>query len=1145
MTELPPTVDQLATEFEEVLRANQRPRIETFLVSIDAPQRLTLLRRLVHVESCFRRQQGEPVSKADYLDRFPELDGELDPLLEETIGTVHSLENTDVVRAGATSRAAQDLILNLGADHVPRSRQFGDYELLDQIARGGMGVVWKARQRKANRVVALKMILTGGFAGPEEIKRFLAEAEAAAHLNHPNIVPLYDVGEVNGRHYFSMAYIDGKSLDRVAREQPMESRRAAELTVQIADAVEYAHQKGIIHRDLKPGNILLDVDGKPQVTDFGLAKRFDTDSQLTATGQVMGTPSYMPPEQALGKTELVGPVSDVYSIGALLYHLLTGRAPFRAASVVETLDQVVNQEPVPVKKLNPEVPRDLETIIHKSLRKDLHQRYPTAGALADDLRRYLEHRPIRARRTSLAGRVWRWSRRNRAVAALLLAIAVSLMGTLGLTSYAAFVYREMATTESRLRNRMSDRLYLAEMEAADDVLQQPQLQVGAVNTLMHWYPRNPKYSNYISDTTRDLRGWEWYFLFGATHRLSTATPGKLLSVDVNQDQLMGFGFANHFAAIGFRQRSGGVTWNAHTATTAVVSFARDGKMIATGGLDGSVGVWSLNPRKRLASLEHPAAVRSLSFDDTGQMLVTHAEDGKLRVWQWQTSTIATTIESEVSPIPACQVSPDGQLIAAGASDGNAFPLKIWNLRTGMQLQTLNRQNHTGPIQCLHWSPDGRRIVTGSSDRSVRIWDLGTSKLHFRFDGHHHPVRAVAWSPDGKRIASAGEDMEVYVLDAMTGEQLDVFGHKGGEAASVRSLAWSPDNKKLICAIENGLLDKIDFENRATRTFSIGEVEFQSDVAALHWRPNQYQIVATHGAQSVVWSAETDTRLVPTEPLTCWSSDENYRASLERNGDETYLEIHRQNTDEVVLHSQIRESPMRLSWNPMHSELAVQSKRSILIWRSAREDGDPVLLADHDEKRYGLIDAMTWSSDGTKVVVGTKTGFLRIFDANSGKSKVEFQLPQRGFQPTQIHGIAWKPRSSLFAIGTGHHRIYFYDYEQLARETVHTKNEPGIISHESHLRSLAWSPDGKRLASASADRTVKIWDVDVDTLDNIEKRKTLTIPHAADVRDVAWSTSGRQLASLTDQGRVTIFDATLGYERSDFHDQNPDLVRWTD
>ncbi len=258
---------------------------------------------------------------------------------------------------------------------APKVAYFGDYELLEEIARGGMGVVYKARQMSLNRPVALKMILAGEWATPEARQRFRAEAEAAANLQHPNIVAIHEVGEHEGQQYFSMDFVAGKNLAELVRGNPLSAERVASYVKTIAEAVHFAHQRGILHRDLKPQNVLIDADDRPRITDFGLAKRVETDSGLTRTGDVLGSPSYMPPEQASSRPDELGPPSDVYSLGAILYELLTGRPPFRGVTPLETLCQVIQSPPVSPRKLNPDVPQDLETICLKCLEKRPQQRY--------------------------------------------------------------------------------------------------------------------------------------------------------------------------------------------------------------------------------------------------------------------------------------------------------------------------------------------------------------------------------------------------------------------------------------------------------------------------------------------------------------------------------------------------------------------------------------------------------------------------------------------------------------------------------------------------------------------------------------------------------------------------------------------------
>ena len=307
------------------------------------------------------------------------------------------------------------------------SNQFGDYEIIQEIARGGMGVVYKARQLSLNRTVALKKILSGQLAGEEDLKRFQIEAEASAQLDHVGIVPVYDFGQVDGQYYFSMGFVEGDDLAERIRQRPMEAEAAAAMMIKIAQAVGYANGQGVIHRDLKPSNVLLDAQNEPKVTDFGVAKQQGNDSEMTAQGQILGTPSYMPPEQAAGQGEAVDQRSDVYALGAILYALLTGRPPFQAATAMETMIQVLDQDPVPISQLNASIPRDLETICLKCLQKDPARRYASAEALGDDLQRFLSDEPIVARPPTRVEQLGRWVRKNRATAIASGVVAAALI----------------------------------------------------------------------------------------------------------------------------------------------------------------------------------------------------------------------------------------------------------------------------------------------------------------------------------------------------------------------------------------------------------------------------------------------------------------------------------------------------------------------------------------------------------------------------------------------------------------------------------------------------------------------------------------------------------------------------------------------
>src|SRR3989449_1046034 len=328
---------------------------------------------------------------------------------------------------------------------MPMLMDFGDYELLEQIGRGGQGVVFRARQKSLNRIVALKVIGLGNWATKAHLKRFRLEAEAAARLEHPGIVPIHEVGERDGSCYFSMKFVEGGQLDEVIKRTPMSIRRAVELIEKVARTVHYAHEHGILHRDIKPGNILLDAKGEPHLTDFGLARLIESESSVTHTLDVLGTPSYMAPEQAVGNKAAISSVTDVYGLGAVLYQLLTGQPPFAGGATYETIKLLLDTEPRPPRLLNPKIDRDLSTICLKCVEKDAKRRYTSALALAEDLERWLKHEPILARHTGVIGRSRKWVRRNPS-SALLAACLVALAAAAGWIVWKSELIRHPVTT---------------------------------------------------------------------------------------------------------------------------------------------------------------------------------------------------------------------------------------------------------------------------------------------------------------------------------------------------------------------------------------------------------------------------------------------------------------------------------------------------------------------------------------------------------------------------------------------------------------------------------------------------------------------------------------------------------------------------
>jgi tetratricopeptide (TPR) repeat protein len=462
-------IHDVVTRFEEAwYGAESPPAIEPFLIAISSDRRNALLLDLVHTDLYQRLRAHLPVQVEDYLQRYPELRAQheeiVDLIVAEWDARRHAGDTPSVAEYCARFPDDQPELMSRLLEQTDKGEppgaplalpQVPGFELLEQLGQGGMGKVYKARQLAPARVVALKMILAGAHAGPEDVGRFRTEADAVAGLQHPHVVQLFQVGDHNGLPYFCMELCGGGSLAHQLQAAPLEPRQAAALLERLAGAVEAAHRQRILHRDLKPANVLLTAEGEPKISDFGLAKRLDHVSGPTQTGAIVGTPSYMAPEQAQGNSKEIGPAADVYALGAILYECLTGRPPFKAATTLETLRQVLVEEPVPPSRLQPGVPRDLETICLKCLEKDRARRYPSAADLAADLRRHQRDEPVQARRTGAWERLRKFARRNRGLTAGLAAgLFALLVGIAALVAIAVLVSvhnAELAQTNQDLR----------------------------------------------------------------------------------------------------------------------------------------------------------------------------------------------------------------------------------------------------------------------------------------------------------------------------------------------------------------------------------------------------------------------------------------------------------------------------------------------------------------------------------------------------------------------------------------------------------------------------------------------------------------------------------------------------------------------
>jgi WD40 repeat protein/tRNA A-37 threonylcarbamoyl transferase component Bud32 len=670
-----------------------------------------------------------------------------------------------------------DTSLSISLAPVVR-RSFGDYEILEELARGGMGVVYKARQVKLGRIVALKMILAGHLAAAEEVQRFYAEAEAAATLDHPGIVPIYEVGQCEGQHFFSMGYVEGQSLSRRVAAGPLTAREAARLVRQIADAIAYAHGQGVIHRDLKPSNVLIDKEGQPRVSDFGLARRQDRDSHLTTTGQVLGTPSYMPPEQAAGRIREIGPVSDVYGIGAILYAVLTGRAPFHSDNVVDTLRQVLEQEPVPPRQLNAAVPRDLETICLKCLQKEPRRRYGSARELVAELDRFLNDEPILARPVGSLVRGVRWCRRNKVVASLALLFVGALVVGIAVSSYFAYTSHLNAVSAGEAADEAATARDDARERLRDSLLAQS---------------RAGRWSGRLGRRFEGLR---------AIAEAAEIRPG----IDLRSEAIACLALAD----LGVSEESVPLP-----ANVPVLAFDTEVSRYARADAQGNVSIHRVDDGQQVADLRrsgHPAWIARFSPDGKHLAAKYHPPDepNSNRVVVWDVARQSPALElPEALLADGLDFAPDGRSIALAEKGG----IVVYELPSGQVLQRLRpvpgahtlrydpqgkwlavsslqppvvqivalsadqpraiTLAHPAGVRGVDWHPNGRFLAAACGDAHVYLWDVSgpVPKQRAVMPGHEGVITHVAFDSTGTLMASTGWDGLIYLWDAWSGEPL--------------------------------------------------------------------------------------------------------------------------------------------------------------------------------------------------------------------------------------------------------------------------------------------------------------------------------------------------------------------------------------
>jgi serine/threonine protein kinase/WD40 repeat protein len=803
--------DQSGGEFSE--RDNRvREVISTYLAALGAgtatdPESLVALHPDLAEELCAfllgRASSGEAADLTTGRDSgSSHLDGSATELLGPGATREGSSPTTDAHESTESTASAGGKYEAVGTGtHV---RNFGDYELLGLLGKGGMGVVYKARQLSLNRLVAIKMLQSKMLPSEDELRRFQIEAEAVAMLDHPHIVPILEIGEVQDQRYFSMKLIDGSSLDHRLNEFRSDPTAAAGLVVTIAAAVQHAHDRAVLHRDLKPANVLLDEQGEAFVTDFGLARRLEVDSELTQSGAIVGTPAYMAPEQASGKRREITKATDVYGLGAILYALLTGRAPFQAESIAEVLQAVRDQAPEAPSKINRLVPRDLEVICLKCLEKDPARRYGRADALAEDLKRWLAGKPIEARPAGPVERGWRWCRRNPATVGFSATIIVLLAALAGL----AVILRGWVGGQKTDDSGASVRLAQPVNPSASAVPQRGRVDVripdeDTVAYLSSLSDETTLVGSGIHEISRPAGRYALNGIRGGSTLTKAlyVTADKKLEVEATPT---GKAKPAHRAELltRFYQPQLRLQTGGHSAPVRVMVFSSEGSHLYSAGEDKVINYWNLHdPLPRLERTLRPPVWRG----PTGiiyAMAVAHTSDAQ---GQSLLAVAGYGIDSRrgninVFRVPGLVGTPTGEVAARMLSATDGQPQAI---------------GHRNTVLCLAFDPSGQVLGSGSMDKTVILWDVAKAfSPRAVLRGHTGDIRALAFSPDSKRLATTGSDGTLRLWDVQEGTQIaKLEGHTQNPVA-INTLAFSRDGATIVVGRENGDLYRFDARNIA-------------------------------------------------------------------------------------------------------------------------------------------------------------------------------------------------------------------------------------------------------------------------------------------------------------------------------------------
>lgn len=988
----------------------------------------------------------------------------------------------------------------------PSLGRVGDCELLEEIARGGMGVVYRARQLSLGRVVALKMVLKVRLPGEAEMRRFRAEAAAGAALEHPNIVPIHEIGEADGHPYFTMKFATGGSLaGRLGEfglatlpagpEPPPPSGQSRErqakgviLLAKVARAIHHAHQRGILHRDLKPSNILLDENGEPLVSDFGLATQLEGDDRLTLSGAVLGTPNYMAPEQASGQRRLLTTAADVYSLGAILYELLTGRPPFQAATPLETLRRVVEEDPKRPGSINRIVDRDLETITLKCLRKDPAQRYGDAAELAGDLERWLRREPILARRSSLAARLAKWTRRRPAAAlSILLALATPATLIAVLLSTNAQVRRANAATRANL--------YAADLSLAAQALREGNLGV-ARDTLARYLPARGEHAG-----TDEMRTFEWRLFWGASQgaelrqfsgfpaapaALAVSPDGQTLAIGGREflwrwrlDQPSGSPLlppseprwldpdssSNLVARVHstnrFSELNGGANPSPGQIAAMVnpervgdvtrVDFSHDGLSILTSTRrDGRAArLWRASDGR--IEFAFPAVYSDAAFSPAGPVVAVGSHAFGVRAGEVRLFDLERRAEMWNLPAAGGQValSRDGSLllISGWNQDADAHRFTLWSLPARTLLHTIQTPTHW---ETIAFSPDSRWIAAAAAAiPAISLWPANGKGPARSLAGHAGAVRSLAFSPDGSLLASAGVDQIIRLWSTDSGNLL--LGHPGHND-EISSLAFLPDGRSIASASRDG-------------TIRIWPTTIpDKNLLWPNTGPRLDRLLVSRDGRW--WTSAEVTIREPALWSTAPASSPRHTTANPRNWPTQHEGFDEDGASIVVAVFDKEKEHLALEW------------RSVETLRPLRR---VVLEGPADLGRFSVRD---FSATGGLYAQGGADGAIRVWSTQTGRLLRSFTLPdllhgESDFK-TAIGHVALSPDGQWLAASPANYsQIALFSIPENRLLFTHHTRKPARLGGRwvdpGDIRCLVFSPDGRQLATSdTSERIIRLW-----------------------------------------------------------------------